>query len=31
MKVVSLAPTHALAHRTARDLQAAFPNTSVEG
>lgn len=30
-KVVFLAPTHALVDQTARDLRAAFPNTSVKG
>lgn len=31
LKVVFLAPTHALVDQTARDLRAAFPNTSVRG
>ena len=31
LKVVFLAPTHALVDQTARDLRAAFPNTSVKG
>jgi superfamily II DNA/RNA helicase len=31
MKVVFLAPTHALVDQTARDLRSAFPNTSVKG
>ena len=31
LKVVFLAPTHALVDQTARDLRAAFPNTNVKG
>jgi hypothetical protein len=31
LKVVFLAPTHSLVDQTARDLRAAFPNTSVKG
>lgn len=31
LKVVFLAPTHALVDQTARDLRSAFPNTSVRG
>ncbi|WP_282603352.1 DEAD/DEAH box helicase [Paracoccus sp. PARArs4] len=31
LKVVFLAPTHALVDQTARDLRAAFPNTDVKG